>query len=86
MFVFNLEKSRSNMQKHGIDFIQAQQIWDDPNCVERLARTADEKRFAVIGSIDGEIWTAIISYRDDLIRIISVRKARKHERQIYLSP
>ena len=86
MFVFNLEKSRSNMQKHGIDFIQAQQIWDDPNFVERRARTADEQRFAVIGLIDGEIWTAIISYRDDLIRIISVRKARKNERQIYLSP
>lgn len=86
MFVFNLEKSRSNMQKHGIDFIHAQQIWDDPNFVERLARTADEKRSAVIGSIDGEIWTAIITYRDNLIRIISVRKARKHERQIYLSP
>ncbi len=73
------------MKNHGIGFIKAQQIWDDPNLVERRARTLDEERYAVVGAIDGILWTAIITYREELIRIISVRQARKYERQIYLS-
>ncbi len=85
MFVFDLEKSRSNMKKHGIGFIKARQIWDDPNLVERRARTLDEERYAVVGAIDGILWTAIITYREELIRIISDKQARKYERQIYLS-
>ncbi len=71
------------MVKHGIDFIEAQRLWNDPNIVERRARQRGEDRFAVIGSIEGGLWTAIVTYRDRFIRIISVRRARENERKIY---
>lgn len=72
------------MEKHGISFPEAQKIWDDPNRLEFLARKEEEDRFALIGKIEDTIWTAIITYRGDTVRIISVRRARKNEKEAYL--
>ena len=83
MFIFDLDKSRSNRLKHGIDFFEAQALWEDPRLLELRARTSDEVRHMLIGEIDGRVWTAIVTYRDELTRIISVRRSRKNERQIY---
>ena len=82
-FTYDLHKSRKNMAKHGIDFVQAQRLWDDPNRQEVPARKIDEERSMVIGRIEDKVWTAIITYRDDVIRIISVRSARKEEIERY---
>lgn len=54
-FEFNEEKSQSNLEKHGIDFIQAQKLWNDPCFVEIPAKTVDEPRFMVIGRIAEKI-------------------------------
>ena len=85
-FEYDHNKSVSNLEKHGISFDEAQKIWNDSFRIDIPARTSDEKRSLVIGNIEGIIWSAIITMREDSIRIISVRKARKNERKIYFSP
>ena len=82
-FEFDPDKSGTNKQKHGIDFVRAQALWDDPDLIEVPARTTDEPRFIVIGRIGRRHWSAIITYRDDLIRIVSVRRSRPEEISIY---
>ncbi|MDD5452548.1 MAG: BrnT family toxin [Desulfovibrionales bacterium] len=82
-FEFDPKKSESNKQKHGIDFYEAQELWDDPDLMEIPLRTSDEPGFLVIGSISEKHWSGIITYRGDKIRIISVRRSRKEEVDIY---
>jgi uncharacterized protein len=84
-FEFNPKKSDSNKNKHGIDFIEAQELWNDIDLLEIPAKTTDELRFLVIGKIDENYWTGIITYRNDNIRIISVRRARNEEIELYES-
>lgn len=84
-FEFDDNKSGSNKMKHGIDFKQAQKLWDDPDLIEIPVRTSDEPRFLVVGRIAGRYFSGIITYRGDKIRIISVRRARKEEVNIYES-
>lgn len=83
VFDFDDSKSRSNSVKHGIDFVRAQAIWADEDHVEVEARTEDERRWMVVGRISGRLWTAVITRRGDTIRIISVRRARGSERNVY---
>ena len=82
-FEFDPAKSESNLEKHGIDFLQAQALWDDVDALEIPARTEDEPRFLVVGRIDGEHWSAVGTYRGDRIRIISVRRSREVEVRLY---
>lgn len=82
-FEFDENKSQLNLEKHGIDFIQAQQLWADPDLIEIQAKSVDEPRWLVIGLIDGKVWSAVITYRCDVIRLISVRRARKAEEELY---
>ena len=84
-FEFNPNKSEINKNKHGIDFIEAQELWNDADLLEIPAKTSDEARFLVIGKIDNKHWTGIITYRNDNIRIISVRRARNEEIEVYES-
>lgn len=84
-FQYDLEKSQSNLEKHGIDFEQAQVLWDDPNLVRILARSDDEPRTMVIARLEDQIWSAIVTQRGDEIRIISVRRSRAKEVEIYES-
>lgn len=82
-FEFNITKSAINKEKHGIDFIEAQMLWEDPDLIEIPAKTAGEPRFLVIGLISGEHWSGIITYRGEKIRIISIRRSRPEEVDIY---
>src|SRR3546814_15698548 len=79
MFEFDDAKSQSNRQKHGIDFVQAQQLWDDLDLLEIPAKTSDEPRFLVIGIIAGKHWSGVVTHRGNTIRIISVRRSRTNE-------
>lgn len=80
---FDPQKSDRNLAKHGIDFIQAQQLWDDSDLLEIPARTEDEPRSIVIGKIGGKHWSAVITCRGDDVRIISVRRSRVEEVALY---
>jgi uncharacterized protein len=82
-FEFDPVKSAANHEKHGVDFLQAQELWLDPLLVEVPARTTDEPRWLVIGQMRGKHWSAVVTYREDRIRIISVRRARDEEVRIY---
>ena len=84
-FEFDPEKSDQNQQKHGIDFFEAQALWDDPDLMEIPAKTTDEQRFLVIGKIFEKHWSGIITYRGERVRIISVRRSRPEEVDIYES-
>ncbi len=84
-FEFDPRKSEINKKKHGIDFIEAQLLWDDIDLIEIPARTSDEPRYLVIGEISGKYWSRVITYRDGKTRIISVRQSRKEEVEIYES-
>ncbi|MBD1822419.1 BrnT family toxin [Cyanobacteria bacterium FACHB-DQ100] len=84
-FEFDPNKSAANQVKHGIDFNQAQQLWTDSERVEIPARTEDEQRFLVIGKISQQYWAAVITYRAEMVRIISVRRARDSEVELYES-
>jgi uncharacterized DUF497 family protein len=84
-FEFDARKSQSNFMKHGIDFVEAQLLWLDPDLLEVPAKTVDEPRYLMIGKILDKHWSAIVTYRNENIRIISVRQARDEEIEIYES-
>ncbi|MBA4371890.1 MAG: toxin [Thermodesulfovibrio sp.] len=84
-YEFDSNKSEINKTKHGIDFYEAQKLWDDPDFIEIPLKTSDEERFLVIGKISEKYWSAIITYRSETVRLISVRRSRKEEIEIYES-
>jgi uncharacterized DUF497 family protein len=84
-FEFDESKSRTNKARHGIDFVAAQALWEDMDLLEVPAKTEDEPRAIVIGKIGEKHWSAIITWRKDRIRIISVRRSRREERELYES-
>ena len=84
-FEFDAAKSESNRIKHGIDFVEAQGLWNDPMLLEIPAKTDDEPRCLVIGFIDRKHWSAVITYRGVNVRLISVRRARTEEVVLYES-
>ncbi len=85
VFEFDEVKSESNRTKHNIDFIEAQQLWNDPMLLEVPAKTVDEPRYLLIGLIDEKHWSAVVTYRGFNIRLISVRRARIEEVALYES-
>jgi uncharacterized protein len=84
-FEFDKHKSRANKTKHGIDFVEAQALWEDMSRVEVPARTKDEPRLLAVGKIKQKHWTAVITHRSNRIRIISVRRSRTEEIHMYES-
>lgn len=82
-FEYDPAKSASNLSRHGIDFDEAQALWDDPWMLEAPAKTEGEPRFLSIGKIRGKHWAAVWTPRGDAGRIISVRRARKEEIRYY---
>jgi uncharacterized protein len=84
-FEYDKQKSQINKVKHQIDFIEAQQLWLDPFRIIIPSQFVFEKRLFLIAAFKNKIWSAIFTYRDENIRIISVRKSRKNEKEIYYS-
>lgn len=82
-FEFDPKKSKSNKQKHGIDFEESKVLWLDINRLEVQAKSDDEPRYALIAIHSEKLWTAFYTIRKDRIRIISVRRSRKEERSLY---
>ncbi len=85
-YEFDVTKSESNKEKHGIDFVEAQALWSDPDLLEIPAKNVeDENRYLLIGKIGQKHWSAVITYRNDSVRIISVRRSRGKEVNYYES-
>ena len=83
LFEYDQRKSDKNLSKHGIDFEDAKELWDDSKLLEIPAKNIDEPRFLIIAKLREKHWSAIITYRKNIIRIISVRRARKEEVNLY---
>jgi hypothetical protein len=58
-------------------------LWLDDMLIEVPARTADEPRWLVVGRIAGKHWSAVVTYRDEHVRLISVRRSRPEEIRLY---
>jgi len=78
-FEFDPAKSAANLAKYGVDFVAGQALWSDPAAIEAPARTEGEPRYLVVGRIGQATWAAIITYRGESIRVISIRPARQEE-------
>jgi len=85
IFEYDQNKSESNKLKHDIDFEEAKLLWDDDNRIEFQTSFEDEERFINIGKIHKKFYTIITTYRDTKIRIISARRSREKEIEIYES-
>ena len=81
-FEFDPAKSAANKTKHGIDFEEAKALWTGKT-VNVALDFAGESRTLVVGKIAGKHWAAIVTERGDNVRLISVRRARKKEEQVY---
>lgn len=84
-FEYDEAKSQANLLKHGISFVDAQALWDDPRLLEIPAKTEDEPRYLMIGLINDKHWSAVITYRGSNARLISVRRSRTEEVSLYES-
>lgn len=84
-FEYDPEKSAKNKEKHGVNFGEAQVLWEDPFRLEVPAKTEDEPRTMVIGKINDKLWSAIITSRRTKTRIISCRRSHKNEVLLYES-
>ncbi len=82
-FEFDQEKSDANKQKHGLDFVDAQVLWEDPDRLQVQAQTQGEPRLMLIGRVGDKHWSAIFTIRGDKTRIISVRRSRTKEVEQY---
>jgi uncharacterized protein len=83
IFEWDPIKSQSNLDKHGLDFDSAKILWDDPDRIQIIAPYPLEHRVILIGAIKSQLWTAVYTLRKGVIRIISVRRSRKKEEELY---
>jgi len=83
-FEYDENKSKINKEKHGIDFVEAQKLWQDENALIVPANIVDEEtRFALISKFKNKCYVAIYTLRNETYRIISVRRCRKKEEKSY---
>jgi uncharacterized DUF497 family protein len=78
-FEFNPAESMANLVKHGINFKDAQQLWEDSGLRVIKARTDGEPRWIAIGRIGEKHWSGVFTPRGEVIRIISVRRSSLNE-------
>jgi uncharacterized DUF497 family protein len=84
-FEFDPDKSLTNKAKHEIDFDEAQELWKDGGLAVISAKSDKEARLMAIGMINNRFWSAIHTMRGDVVRLISVRRSRQEEIDIYES-
>jgi uncharacterized protein len=82
-FEYDQAKSAANLQKHGIDFEEAQELWRDDKLLEIRVTSQPELRYFALGEMKNKTWTAVYTYRNDVMRLISVRRSRKSEVELY---
>jgi uncharacterized DUF497 family protein len=83
LFEYDPDKSQANKAKHGIDFEEAQELWNDEKAIENKTAYQNEERFYRIARIGSKCWVAFFTYREGKVRIISVRRPRKKEQAAY---
>ena len=82
-FEYDPEKSSRNAEKHGFDFVEGQALWDDSGLLVLPSRFPHEHRYLAIGRIADFHWTAVFTERGERVRLISIRRSRHEERELY---
>lgn len=82
-FEWDAAKSEANREKHGIDFETAKDLWLDEDRIEIETPHPVEKRNIIIAKLHGILWTAVYTMRSNAVRIISVRRSREKEEELY---
>lgn len=82
-FEWNENKRRFNLEKHSIDFIDAIEVFNDPNRIEAESYRAGETRYQTIGIVNTWVFLVVYTTRNSKRRIISARTASKIERKAY---
>jgi uncharacterized DUF497 family protein len=82
-FEWDERKRFTNAEKHTLDFLDAKPLFDGRNVVTSASHRSKEERFTTTGEIDGRFYTVIWTWRGELIRLISFRRARNAEKRTY---
>ena len=86
MITWDENKRKINLAKHGIDFREAETLFDGPTVTAEDRRMAyGEQRFVTLGILNGVVVSMTYTERKGQLRIISIRKALKHEAHYYFS-
>lgn len=85
-FTWDEAKNRKNIQKHGLDFLDAKAVFDGPMLIEEdPCQTYNEKRMVGIGFLEGRVVLIVYSEpSSEIARIISMRKANDHEKNRFI--
>ena len=81
-FEWDDDKRLTNLEKHGVDFLDVDVMFQGGLLVEPSSYTG-EQRFRALGLLRGKVFAVIYTMRGDAYRIISVRRARHEEREAY---
>ncbi len=82
-FVFDVNKSESNKQKHGISLREARKLWSDGNLIIGPATSTSEERWAAVGKIEEKYWFVVFTFHAGVVRLITCRRAREEEVKVY---
>jgi len=85
-FIWDESKNHANIKKHGVDFNDAVRAWYDPDRVDFFdeEHSLDEVRWIFLGSVAGVVLFVVETEpSEDTVRIISARRALKHEQEVY---
>jgi uncharacterized DUF497 family protein len=82
IFEWDERKRLVNLAKHGIDFVEAKDIWAN-DVLEAPSPRHDEERFIAYGILDGRIVAVVFMRQGQRLRLISARRARDYERKAY---
>jgi len=83
-FAWDETKHESNLAKHGLDFLDAEAVFDGPTFTFEDDRfDYEQERFITLGILRGVVVAIAHTEQNDIVRVISMRKARKYEQKIY---
>ena len=83
-FEWDERKNKSNIEKHGIDFRDAQDIFQSKRLsIDDTRHEYGERRIITVGLIGKSVYVVVYNKREEAIRLVSARKANERERRRY---
>lgn len=83
LFDFDPHKNWKNLERHGIDFEEAQKLWEGTHIIIPTKYVGGEDRYAILGKIRGKVYMGICTERNDVTRIISCHRADKKWEKLF---